>query len=300
MNTNKTTSAGKWSVVFVIFPVAITASFLLSVMVPVWTGRVSGEGGLGVLIAIGQICFYGSHALFVTSLLGEALAAFAIYKTKWQKGVTGLLLNISILLLAGSYLAVTYHKWYIDPDRLNIAILHGDITTVEKLLDRGFDINHKYTQGETPLHEAMGNPEMAKLLISRGADVNAIDEDGRTPLFCLAALGTLGTTQIKSKEATFELVDLLIQHGADIEARSTSHFRTPAKGCTPLHAAANANMLLMIEKLLMAGANINALDTARFGSKKWTYRIGQITDRKGSGYEPLGQKCRVLPSLGRY
>ena len=45
-------------------------------------------------------------------------------------------------------------------------------------------IHKKYIQENTPLHEATGagHKEVVELLIAEGADVNAKNEDGRTPL----------------------------------------------------------------------------------------------------------------------
>lgn len=61
-------------------------------------------------------------------------------------------------------------------DLLEVAVL---------LLDKGADINAKNDFGVTPLHIA-NYPEMTELLIQRGASLNAIDKEGNTPLISLA------------------------------------------------------------------------------------------------------------------
>lgn len=62
----------------------------------------------------------------------------------------------------------------------------GDIASVQLLLDSGtdVDVNVKDADGATVLHIAcaMGNKEMAKYLLDKGADVNAKDNEQSTPL----------------------------------------------------------------------------------------------------------------------
>ncbi|KAE8386173.1 ankyrin repeat-containing domain protein [Aspergillus alliaceus] len=52
------------------------------------------------------------------------------------------------------------------------------------MIDQGADINAVDKDGRTPLHDAIrvGVENVACLLIDRGADINATDKDGRTPL----------------------------------------------------------------------------------------------------------------------
>ncbi|MDI6447531.1 ankyrin repeat domain-containing protein [Anaerobaca lacustris] len=89
------------------------------------------------------------------------------------------------------------------------------------LLDHGAAIDKTSTPGRgqhwllhspgwTPLHgaAAMGNEEIAELLLARGADVNAKDRDASMPLHQAAFYGH--TT----------LVGLLVGHGADRDART--------------------------------------------------------------------------------
>jgi len=60
----------------------------------------------------------------------------------------------------------------------------GNIEAVKQAIADGADVNAKNTSGMTPLHRAgwYGHNEIVELLIAKGADVNAKAENGDTPL----------------------------------------------------------------------------------------------------------------------
>lgn len=77
-----------------------------------------------------------------------------------------------------------------EEDLLHRACTGSNPKIVQALIDRGFNVNFK-RYGSTPLHEckyAVGcrvnkNYErVVKILVDAGADVNATDDEGRTPL----------------------------------------------------------------------------------------------------------------------
>ena len=80
---------------------------------------------------------------------------------------------------------------------------------VKWLLVIGTDVNMKDKVGHTPLHNA-ATKEIAELLITNGADINAKINDGSSPLIAAAMKGRK------------EVVELLIAKGADVNARSES------------------------------------------------------------------------------
>jgi len=121
----------------------------------------------------------------------------------------------------------------------------GDEQLVKTLLTKGANINATDAEGWTPLHEASvsGHTEIAKLLIEKGAKINARDVDGMTPLL------------IASVNGQIEIVKLLIQKGAEIDAADNN-------GTTSLHGASvngyNDIALLLIQN----AANVNAKNLA--------------------------------------
>lgn len=89
----------------------------------------------------------------------------------------------------------------------------GDNETARRLLDEDPDsIRTRNELDNEPLHEACWakHPKMVRLLLDRGADVNAVGDFGRTPLHFAVWDG--------GPEAT-EIVEMLVQAGADIHAR---------------------------------------------------------------------------------
>src|SRR5437667_12219294 len=75
------------------------------------------------------------------------------------------------------------------------------------LIDRGADVNATADDGATPLHEAcrLGTTSVARILLTAGANVNARDVKGRTPLSC-------GFAEHYGK-APQELIDLVLEYG---------------------------------------------------------------------------------------
>lgn len=79
---------------------------------------------------------------------------------------------------------------------------------IERLLQRGHDIEARTENGLTALHiaaEIEDEPGSVQALLEHGADVSALDENGDTPLSMAVSLGNL------------ESVKLLVQYGACVD-----------------------------------------------------------------------------------
>ncbi len=91
---------------------------------------------------------------------------------------------------------------------LMYAVLYSDPVMVRTLLDAGADPNVADNAGATALIWAVDDLEKTKLLIERGAKVNARSGDGRTPL--MVAVARRGATPV---------VRLLLDRGANVLVR---------------------------------------------------------------------------------
>ena len=120
----------------------------------------------------------------------------------------------------------------------------GSLDTMRLLLDKGADVNAKSAAGATALMWAAADPAKVRLLVERGADVKAVSESGRTALL-LAAMS----------DQSAETVRLLLERGADAKALDREQTST-------LVAAAYGNDTESLRQLLKAGAPVNQANIA--------------------------------------
>jgi ankyrin repeat protein len=128
------------------------------------------------------------------------------------------------------------------------------VAIVELLLQNKADISIKCevpTMGinGTPLSLAVWTSTKAtELLISHGADVNATNGFGDTPLHI--AVARYGKQSEEGAVITKNAIELLLAHGASINTQNS-------KGETPLHSAVRSNQISLVELLLKHKADVN-------------------------------------------
>lgn len=158
---------------------------------------------------------------------------------------------------------------------LHLAAAYGNPEICARILDEGAPVDLFESAYGTPLCAAASSKKSkignVKLLLQRGANVNAEDETGSTALFYAALRGNI------------ELIDLLLRGGANIahenrRGRTVLHevaasseiaaarlllerhakvLQKCAAGMTPLHIAVQGPNLEMVQILLENGAQVD-------------------------------------------
>lgn len=123
------------------------------------------------------------------------------------------------------------------------AITTGESEQVRLLLAKGADANECYGEDEEPALMVAAiekREQICEQLIAAGADVNATDTRGYTPLMAAVCADSLN------------IVKMLLTAGADV------NHSCPQSSSTALHDAATGNHPEIIRVLLAAGAHVNA------------------------------------------
>ena len=155
---------------------------------------------------------------------------------------------------------------------LHQAAANGSAESLRLLVAAGADVDAANDFGATPLMWAITEPEKVRILVGAGANVNARSKMGRTPLYLAAA-----------NDGSSATVKLLLDRGAKPEdqalvvAAAAGDFASirllvekglnvnaaDPAGRTPLMFAAGHGNLKAVEYLLTHGADVNAVSAEK-------------------------------------
>ncbi|MBK8187458.1 MAG: ankyrin repeat domain-containing protein [Cellvibrio sp.] len=132
----------------------------------------------------------------------------------------------------------------------------GDVDGVRELLAQGADVNHTTERGAV-LHQVVTtkNLEMIRVLIDAGADVNKLDSYGRTPL------GKVVFHPSISEKKRIQITKVLLDSGAS--PNIWRRYNGSSEDESPLIDAVQRKNFELVELLLSHGANVNDLSSKK-------------------------------------
>jgi ankyrin repeat protein len=132
-----------------------------------------------------------------------------------------------------------------------------------QLFMRPADQRGAMSRGTTPLHVAAASAdlEMVQALLAHGADVNLNDTDNETALMMASGGGggQFGGGGV-ARGAAAQIVRLLCEAGADVDANALYHHLQRTRGGTALHYAVRAGSGVAIDELIACGADLDIKD----------------------------------------
>lgn len=156
---------------------------------------------------------------------------------------------------------------------------HGSRPEVVKvLLEQGAEVDCGEYEGRTPLHEAAwrsASPEVIRILVAAGADVDAQTDD-YAHTSCNCALGETPLHFAAKQEDSLQVMEALIELGADPDA-------TDSYGNTPLHALTyrETGVKEAAQLLIDAGADLEAAND----EGQTPLLMAGLNNYEGSAYE---------------
>ncbi len=181
----------------------------------------------------------------------------------------------------------------VAPEEIAQAIMRGEVEVVRSWLDNGGDASAKWEvsrSGTTDLEPLLivaaryGKPSIMELLLTRGADVDATDRDGRTAVYELLNCWT--------NHRSLAALKLLLSHGADVNLAKTA--RTLFAGRSPLMNATSVEGPDIIRLLLRAGADPEHRAPGYDGYTAEEVYREQTSSRRMFGESAYAERCADL------
>ncbi|GIX32281.1 MAG: hypothetical protein KatS3mg125_0237 [Lysobacterales bacterium] len=166
-----------------------------------------------------------------------------------------------------------------DPNRLSengasplsAAIVGRSLPVLRRLLEAGADPERELAGGASALFvaAALGEADAARLLIGFGAQVDRCEERGRTALMVAAEALFRASLAGEDGEGLSAVIAVLIESGADVRRRSVRGDSALAlllgSRVQPGRAALEALLLPSLQRLILAGADLDAQDDRGVG-----------------------------------
>ena len=155
---------------------------------------------------------------------------------------------------------------------LMLAVWHGDADLVSRMLARGGDAKHANEFGATALHWAIDDVDKTRALLAAGADPNAPDRLGNTPLELAAG-----------RDGGAAIVSLMLEHGGDAKKVDSDlgagDAAAPllARGANPtsaILAAAIRGNVATLQVLIDHHVDVNAVGNLGMTALMWAAQNG--------------------------
>lgn len=259
-------SQNRWFAVFLtLIPVSATLFAMTSLR----------QTGYGMISALAGRCRSKSDFLSIVLWMSVLGAVSSGLSGEIHRAVeTGDAEKVNTLLINDPALVNADCEDFFGGTALHVVLrpmtLHGQVavklSVVRLLLDKGADVNAKDKAKQTPLHMAANSRAISEELIAHKADVNAKDLTGSTPFIKAATWGNL------------EVMALLLKQGADVNGQDL-------RNTTAIfHAACNAHKDAVVF-LEQKGAKLELFSAIYLG------RNEQIKDLLRTGGDSLNKMC---------
>lgn len=160
-----------------------------------------------------------------------------------KKWVSAMIIGMNLVLPVSTTVNASEKSIFPTPTAFTVSMELGDISQATAWLDAGLPPDFMGSRIGSGLMIAAweGNIDLMRLFISRGADINALNGNGESPVVMAAWRGNL------------EAVKWLLERGARINA--------PSRQWSALHYAVFAGHIEVADYLIAQGADIDAQST---------------------------------------